>query len=117
MEMVHLTNTIENLKAEREELAERNAEAAATSARAQGQLAETKADLAENEKFLSDMKATYETKTATYESNQKVRKEELEALDKAIEIIASPTVSDAYGTHVNAELLQKPVAASPRKLS
>merc|ERR1719446_926968 len=117
MEMVHLTNTIDNLKAERQELAQAKASAAAESARAKGELADTKASLAESEKFLADMKATFETKTATFEANQNVRKGEIEALGKAIEIISNPNVSGAYAEHVNAELLQQPASSSPRKLS
>jgi len=112
MEMVHLTNTVDNLKAEREELAETKASTAAESATAKGELADTKASLAETEKFLADTKATYSAKSATFEANQKVRTEELEAIEKAIEIISNPNVSDSYATHVNAELIQQ-----PRKLS
>jgi len=112
MEAVHLTNTIDNLNAERQELAQTKANTAAESARAKGELADTKASLADAEKTLSDTKATYEAKTATYEENQKVRKEELEALGKAIEIISNPNVSDSYAEHVNAELLQAPKKVS-----
>jgi len=109
---VHLTNTLDNLKANREELAERKARTTSESARAKGELAETKASLADAEKFLSDTTATYKAKTATYEANQKVRQEEVEAIDKAVEIISNPNVSGSYGKHVNAEFVQ-----SPRKLS
>jgi len=112
MEMVHLTNTVDNLKAEREELSQTKAKTAAESARAKGGLADTKASLAEAEKFLSDVKATYAAKSATFEENQKVRMAELAAIGKAIEIISNPNVSGSYATHVNAELVQQ-----PRKLS
>merc|ERR1719482_1588617 len=57
MEMVHLTNTLDNLKAEREELSQTKANTAAASATAKGELAETKASLAEAEKFLADTKS------------------------------------------------------------
>jgi len=112
MEMVHLTNTVDNLKAEREELAQTKARTAAESATAKGELADTKTSLAEAEKFLADTKSTYSAKSSTFEANQKVRKEELEAIDKAISIISNPNVSGSYGKHVNAELVQQ-----PRKLS
>jgi len=98
MEKVHLTNTLDNLKAEREELSQTKAKTSADSARAKGELADTKASLAETEKFLADVKATYATKTAAFEGNQKVRAEELEALGKAIEIISDPTVSASKRT-------------------
>jgi len=98
MEKVHLTNTLDNLKAEREELSQTKAKTSADSARAKGELADTKASLAEAEKFLADVKATYATKTAAFEGNQKVRASELEALGKAIEIISDPTVSASKRT-------------------
>merc|ERR1719162_2910740 len=43
MEMVHLTNTLDNLKAEREELSQTKAKTSADSATAKGELADTKA--------------------------------------------------------------------------
>merc|ERR1719201_3334168 len=57
MEMVHLANTLDNLKANRDELAERKARTASESARAKGELADTKASLADAEKFLADTTA------------------------------------------------------------
>lgn len=112
MEMVHLTSTLENLKADREELSQRKARTTAESARAKGELADTKASLSEAEKFLADTTSTYKVKTSTYEANQKVRKEEVEAIGKAIEIISNPNVSGSYSKHVNADFVQ-----SPRKMS
>merc|ERR1719446_1208556 len=106
MEMVHLTNTLDNLKAEREELSQRKARTASESARAKGELADTKASLADAEKFLADTTSTYKTKSATYEANQQVRQEEIEALGKAIEIISNPDVSGSYAKHVNFLQLQ-----------
>merc|ERR1719482_709025 len=64
MEMVHLTNTLDNLKANREELAERKARTTSESARAKGELAETKVGLSDAEKFLADTEATYKVKSA-----------------------------------------------------
>merc|ERR1719507_1329082 len=49
----------------------------------------------------TEMEATFAAKSATYEQNQKVRKEELEALAKAIEIIANPDVAGSYKEHIN----------------
>jgi len=112
MEMVHLTNTLDNLNAENQELSQTKASAAAESARAKGELADTKSSLADAQKFLADTTATYKTKSATFEANQKLRKEELQALDKAIEIISNPNVSGAYASRVNAELVQQPIKLS-----
>merc|ERR1712194_794132 len=61
---------------------------------------------AADEKTKLDMETTFEAKTATYGENQKVREGELQALDKAIEIISSPAVSASYAKRVNAELAQ-----------
>jgi hypothetical protein len=69
-------------------------------------LGETKAAKAADEKTKLEMETTFEAKTATYTENQKVREAELQALDKAIEIISSPAVSGSYAKHVNAELAQ-----------
>jgi len=106
MEKVHLTNTLDNLKQAHEQMSGTKAKAAAVSARGKGDLADTKASLAEAEKFLADTKATYATKTSAFESNQEVRKQELEALGKAVQIISNPDVSGSYGKHVN--LIQQP---------
>jgi hypothetical protein len=52
------------------------------------------------------MKATFVAKTDTFKANQEVRKQELAAIAKAIEIISDPSVSQSYGKHIN--LAQKP---------
>merc|ERR1712107_693685 len=61
MEVVHLTNTIAQMKAEREDAAAAKAENAELSARTKGELADTKISLADAEHFLADMKATFES--------------------------------------------------------
>jgi hypothetical protein len=49
-------------------------------------------------------------KSAQYAENQKVRAGELEAIKKAIEIIADPSVAGSYSEHVNlAQVSSKPV--------
>merc|ERR1719390_21213 len=52
------------------------------------------------------MTSIHEQKTEVFKANQEVRKQELAALNKAIEIISSPNVADSYAGHVN--LVQKP---------
>jgi peptidoglycan hydrolase CwlO-like protein len=100
MEVVHLTNTIAQMKAEREDAAAAKAENAALSARTKGELADTKVSLADAQKFLADLTSTFETKKATFQQNQQVRKDEIAALGKAIEILSSPEVADSYSEHV-----------------
>lgn len=99
--VLHLGNTIEQLKAERDQLAETKARVASESAAAKGELADTKESLAEAEKFLSDLAAHTASKTATFEANQKLRAEELEALQQAITIISSPEVADSYAARLS----------------
>jgi len=102
----HLTNSINQLSAERQRKAEDKADTEAASAKAQGKLAQAKSDLSDDKAFLAHVTATYEEKHSQYDVNQGVRKQELEALSKAIEIIANPEVAASYGEHINAELAQ-----------
>merc|ERR1719456_166534 len=78
-------------------------------AEAQGELAQTQNTLAEDTKYLEDLQQLYETKKADYASRQELRQGELEALDKAIEIISGGAVSGAADTHLPG-LIQKGTA-------
>jgi len=109
----HLAQSIKQLNKEMERKAEAKAKTEAESAKAQGQLAQSKSDLSDDKAFLANVQATFEEKSKAFNTNQEVRKQELEALTKAIEIIANPDVADSYGTHINAELAQ----VSSRKAS
>jgi len=101
MEMVHMTNTIEDMNKDIEEKSTFKSKRAAESASAKSDLAATKKELAQDEKTLADMKATFAAKTDQFKANQVVRKQELEAISKAIEIISDPSVSASYGEHIN----------------
>merc|ERR1719160_558354 len=68
-------------------------------AKAKGDLADTEATLAEDSKYLSDLKTMCEQKVAEFEIRTKLRAEEMEALDEAIEIITSK-VAGAAGEHL-----------------
>ena len=46
------------------------------------------------------MTSIFEEKSAVYKQNQEVRKLELEAIAKAIEIIFNPNVADSYAGHI-----------------
>merc|ERR1719191_1064636 len=76
-------------------------------AKAKGELADTEATLAEDSKYLADLKTMCEQKTAEFEISQKLRAEELEALDEAIDIINSK-VAGAASEHLG--LAQKATA-------
>merc|ERR1719428_641299 len=77
-------------------------------AKAKGDLADTEATLAEDEKYLSDLQVMCEQKSAEFAIRQKLRAEEMEALDEAIEIITSK-VSGAATEHLG--LAQQRVTA------
>jgi len=82
----------------------------AANGEAKGALATHKADKAEDEKYLSDLLAQCQMKADSFEARQKMRAEELVALDKAIEIIASK-VSGNADKHLPG-LVQKKVSFS-----
>merc|ERR1719424_880059 len=99
--MIHMTNTIDFMNKEIEEKSVLKAKRSKESATAKSDLASTKKDLAEDEKTLKDMKTTFAAKSDQFKANQVVRKDELEAIGKAIEIISDPSVSSSYSEHVN----------------
>jgi hypothetical protein len=105
LELIHLSDTIAYLKKEHEEKSVLKAKRASESAAGRSELADTKADLAEDQTTLKDMKATFAAKSDQFKANQEVRKQELEAIGKAVEIIADPSVAASYGKHIN--LVQK----------
>merc|ERR1719460_1843762 len=65
-----------------------------------GSLADTEASKAEDEKYLEDLVAQCEQKSNDFASRQQLRAEELEAIQKAIEIISSPDVAGNAGKHL-----------------
>jgi len=111
MEALHLENLMTESHADREEKATVKAKLSGESKSAQGDLADTKADLADDQKSLSGVKATFAQKKSQFEANQEVRAQEIEALGKAIDIIANPNVSQSYAKHVKLVQLstQKPL--------
>lgn len=89
----HLSDAVKDMKGELSEKVSAKGKTSAESAKAGGELASTKAELASDKKMLAEVGATLRTKTIMFQGNQKTRKNELEALDKAIQIISSPDVS------------------------
>jgi len=111
MEMLHVGNLIKQLTSDHEEKAVRKGELLGAFAQAKGQLTTTKADLADDKKMLMDTQTTFEMKKKTFESNQEVRAAELEAIEKAVEIISSPDVVASYETDVKlVQVSKQPVA-------
>merc|ERR1719282_1410993 len=103
---IHINDVLTKTKSDREAKAATKAETVAASARAKSDLADTRKQKAADEKTLADMQATFAAKSDAFAQNQEVRKGELEALAKAIEIISSPEVSGSYAEHVNSALAQ-----------
>jgi len=71
-------------------------------AAAKSDLETTSATKAEDEMTLSDTKAECHAKSDEYEKNQNTRADEVEAIEKAIEILASPAVSGNAAKHLPA---------------
>jgi len=63
-------------------------------------LKQVSADRDSDAMYLKDLVATCETKEAEYKSRQQLRDDEFDAIDKAIEILSSDTVSGAADKHL-----------------
>jgi len=79
-----------------------------SAAEAKGDLADTTQSRDEDSEYLSSLVAQCGQKSQDFESRQQLRAEELEAIQKAIEIISSPDVAGASGKHL--ALVQKSFA-------
>merc|ERR1719407_236288 len=98
--MQDLTDQVERAEKQRERKAQRKAQREEDAASAKGELKETTAARDEDQKYLDDLVAGCTQKSADFESRQKLRAGELEAIDKAIEIISSSAVSGAADKHL-----------------
>jgi len=76
-------------------------------AEAEGDLAEAKSEKATDEKYAKDLKMTCSKKATAFDERQKLRKEELEALSKAQDIISSGAVAGSAEKHLPSLLQQK----------
>merc|ERR1712232_1421218 len=74
---------------------------------AEGDLSDTSATKKADEKYLSDLTATCEMKATDFESRQQLRAEEIEAIQKAIEIISGDAVSGNAAKHLPSLLQTK----------
>jgi peptidoglycan hydrolase CwlO-like protein len=79
---------------------EAKAERLGDAADAKGDLEKTSAALAEDEQILADTKAECSTNSKEFEKNQVTRAGEVEAIEKAIEILSSPAVSGNAEKHL-----------------
>jgi cell division septum initiation protein DivIVA len=83
------------------------AKALKAKASAEGELGDTITVRDEDQKYLDDTTATCAQKASDFEARQQLRAEEIEAIEKAIEIISSNAVSGAAAKHLPTLLQQK----------
>merc|ERR1719313_688902 len=98
--MQDLTDNIENAEAEIARKTKVKAEKEQEKADAEADLAQTTADRDEDQKYLDDLTALCTQKRADFEKRQELRAGELEAIQKAIEIISSASVAGAAEKHL-----------------
>jgi len=99
----------DDIKADKNDVAEKTAARAGRledAATAKGDLEITQAAKAEDEKALSDMTAECSAKSDEFEKNQVMRKAEIEAIEKAMEILSSDAVTGNADKYLPAVLLQ-----------
>jgi len=100
MLMSDLDSEIANANAGLEKDRVDKAKALKAKADAEGELVDTTTIRDEDQKFLDDTMATCAQKAKDFEARQQLRAEELEAINKAIEIISSSAVSGAADKHL-----------------
>jgi len=105
-----LTDNIENAEHEISKKKQLRAETEEAKAEAEGDLAQTEKDRAEDQKYLDIMTALCEQKSTDFASRQELRAGEIEAIQKAIEIISSKTVQGA-GEKNLPQLVQQPATS------
>merc|ERR1719298_220656 len=100
MLMSDLDSQIKNSQAGLEKDRTDKAKALKDKAAAEGDLVDTTATRDEDQKFLDDTSAECAQKASDFEARQQLRQEEIEAIEKAIEIISSGAVSGAADKHL-----------------
>jgi len=78
------------------------AENLASKAEAEGDLKDTFATRNDDQAYLDDLVATCKSKSADFEDRQKLRADEIEAIEKAVEIMSSGAVSGSADKHLPA---------------
>jgi len=109
MLMQDLNAQITQGTADRGQKAENKAKKLQAKADATGDLADTTATKNEDSKYLGDLSATCSQKASDFESRQQLRADEIVAVEKAIEIISSGSVSGNANKHLPS-MVQKATA-------
>jgi hypothetical protein len=115
MLMQDLAAQISQAKADRDEKATAKAKTLQAKADAEGELQDTTTTKAADEKYLADLTATCHSKAGDFEERQKLRAEEIQAIEKAIEIISSEAVAGNAEKHLPS-LVQKKASSSLAQL-
>merc|ERR1719463_797001 len=101
---------IEDSTARRDEKAAEKAKKLQAKAEAESTMADTTATRDDDMKYLADVTATCEQKASDFESRTKLRADEIVALEQAIEILSSDSVSGAADKHLPGLLQSKGAA-------
>jgi len=115
MLMQDLTAQVDQATSDREAKSATKAKKLQARADATGNLQDTTTTMEADVKYLSDLTATCEQKASDFESRQQLRSEEIEAINKAIEIISSGAVAGNAEKHLPS-LAQQPQQPSSRAL-
>jgi cell division septum initiation protein DivIVA len=91
---------IEQATKDRDAKAETKAKKLQAKADAEGQLQDTTSTMEDDKKYLEDLTATCEQKASDFSDRQQLRAEEIEAIEKAIEIISSEAVQGNAEKHL-----------------
>merc|ERR1712232_1220378 len=97
---------------DRDEKAETKAKKLQAKADAEGDLKDTTTTRNADAKYLADLTATCEEKASAFESRQQLRADEIEAIEKAIEIIDSEAVAGNADKHLPSMLQKESLALS-----
>lgn len=100
MLMDDMAQQIDDATSRRDEKAAEKAKKLQAKADAESLRADTTATRDDDMKYLADVTATCEEKASAFKDRQQLRSEEIEALEKAIEIIQSESVSGAAKEHL-----------------
>jgi hypothetical protein len=100
MLMQDLTTQIEQGTKDKDEQSEAKAKALQNEANASGSLEDVTGTRDADSTYLTDLVADCEEKAGSYEDRMNLRKEEIEAIEKATEIISSGAVSGAADKHL-----------------
>merc|ERR1712146_750288 len=101
MLMADLKAQVDQATSARDEKAEIKAKKLQAKADAEGDLQDTITTRDDDMKYLEDLTATCEQKASDIESRQQLRAEEIEAIEKAIEIISSAAVQGNAEKHLD----------------